>query len=327
MKRNIALFLLIVLTALTLACQSEAPTGESTTGTSDSDWPKSAVTLVVPFGAGGDTDTYCRLMAQKLEKILGEPFVVVNTVGGSGIVASNTVLNAKNDGYTALFHHTGVMLTQEASGETDFSFIDDFATVATIAQDNTYALVAKKSSGWETLEDMIAYAKENPGQLRYSITYNGATHYIAERIEETMGIELNHLDVGAGAADRLAAFMGDQVDLLVVNYMNIADYVENGDFVVYGISAPERQPGLEDVPTLSEQGYDIVLAKSYEVKLPPQTDQAIVDKLSNAMQQITQDEEFIEALAKYYAQPFFRDAATTKAQDREEVERLKAVFE
>ena len=123
-----------------------------------------------------------------------------------------------------------------------------------------------------TLEDMISWAKANPGKLRFSVTYYGATHAAAVAMERTMGIEMNQIDVGSSTADRLTAFMANQCDVLLVNYMNIADYVENGDFVVLGICAEERLPGLEEHPTLKEQGYNVIQPKQYEVRMPKGTD-------------------------------------------------------
>lgn len=292
----------------------------------ETDWPKETITMVLPYAAGGDTDTYCRQLSKGLSEELGVNVVVVNTTGGAGVVASSSVMTAKNDGYTALFHHTGTMLTQEAADSNEFSFYDDFEVVATVARDDTYALIAKADDPrFSNLEEMIAWAKANPGQLKYSITYFGATHAVATLMEQTMGIEMNSIDVGSSTADRLTAFMADQCDVLVVNYMNIDDYIENGDFVVLGVCADERVPGV-DHPTLKEQGYDVVQPKMYEVRLPKGTDQAIVDKLSAAIEKVVSTDEFAETLATYYAQPFYRNGADTVEQDLAEVESLKTLF-
>lgn len=292
----------------------------------DVKWPEKIVTVTLPYNAGGDTDLYCRLMCQKLGEKFGQNFVVVNMTGGSGIVAAKTIMAEKADGYNILFNHTGASLVQEATKTADFSYTDDFTNVATIAQDNTYTLVCKKDSGWKNTEEMIAYAKANPGKLRYSQVYGSVTHYVCSMIENTMGIELNKLDVGTGTAERLAAFMGGQVDLLAVNYMNIKDYVENGDFIVLGVCAEERIPGMENFETFKEQGYDIVSSKNYEVKLPKGADQAVVEKLSAAIKEVSEDPEFIEALKKYYAVPFYRDAEQMNREDKAEVEQLKEYF-
>ncbi len=337
-RRILSAFLASVIVFSATACNSAsssaapassvegASTAGSTAAPAETDWPKDTVTVVVPYSAGGDTDTYARQMCLLLQKELGVNFIVVNTTGGGGVVASSSVKEAKNDGYTALFHHTGVMLTQEASQAVEFSFLNDFDIVGTVARDNTYALIAKADSEWSTLPDMIAWAKANPGKLKYSVTYFGATHAVATLMQKAMGIEMNLIDIGSSTADRLTAFMADQCDVLVVNYMNIADYVENGDFVVLGICADERQAGLEDVPTLKEQGYDVVQSKIYEVRLPKGTDPAIAEKFSAAIKKVCEAEDYKNTLATYYAAPYYRDAATTLAEDSVEVERLKEYF-
>ena len=333
MRKAFARTLALVMTMAVVLTGCGSSGDKSSTNTSASgsgsatDWPKETVTMVVPYSAGGDTDTYCRQMCKLLGEKLGVNFVVVNTTGGSGVVASTSVMTAKNDGYTALFHHTGVMMTQEAAESNEFSFQDDFEVVGTIARDDTYALICRADdTRFSNLEEMIAWAKANPGQLRFSVTYYGATHAVAAAMEKTMGIEMNQIDVGSSTADRLTAFMADQCDVLVVNYMNIADYVENGDFVVMGICSDERLPGLEDVPTLKEQGYDVVQPKLYEVRMPKGTDQAIVDKLSAAMAEVAEDPTFQETLSTYYAQAFYRNGADTIAQDAETVKELKEFF-
>ena len=333
MRKAFARTLALVMTMAVVLTGCGSSGDKSSTNTSASgsgsatDWPKETVTMVVPYSAGGDTDTYCRQMCKLLGEKLGVNFVVVNTTGGSGVVASTSVMTAKNDGYTALFHHTGVMMTQEAAESNEFSFQDDFEVVGTIARDDTYALICRADdTRFSNLEEMIAWAKANPGQLRFSVTYYGATHAVAAAMERTMGIEMNQIDVGSSTADRLTAFMANQCDLLVVNYMNIADYVENGDFTVLGICADERVPGLEDIPTLKEQGYDVVQPKLYEVRMPKGTDQAIVDKLSATMAEIAEDPSFQKTLSTYYAQAYYRNGADTISGDTELVNELKDFF-
>lgn len=331
MKRTIALILVLLMVfAVFAACGSKTETETKTETKSETktetSWPKNAVTVVVPYSAGGDTDTYCRTLCAQLTKDLGANFVVVNTTGGSGVVASTSVLDAKNDGYTVLFHHTGVMLTQEAVGSNQFSFLNDFEVAATVARDDTYMLIVKKDAEYNTLDKFVEYCKAHPGEVKYSITFNGATHAVATLMEQTMGIELNSIDVGSSAADRLTAFMAGQCDCLVINYMNVKDYIENGDFIVLGVCAEERPDGMENFPTMKEQGYNVVQSKLYEVRFPKGTDSAIVEKMSKAIEAVTSTPEFKATLEKYFAMPYYRDGATTVKEDTAEVELLKQLF-
>lgn len=302
-----------------------APGGSSGQSASDEiDWPTKPVTVVVPYSAGGDTDTYARAACTALEKKLGQPFVVVNTTGGSGIVASEEVRAADPDGYTLLFHHTGASLVHEAMGKTSFSFTDDFLNVCTVARATTYTMVVPANSGWNTLEEFVAYCKDHPGEVRYSNVFGSNTHFQAMLLQEALGVEFNLLDVGTGASDRVAAFLGKQVDVLVIDYMNVGDYIENGDMIALGVCAEERVPGMEDIPTFKEQGYDVQASKNYEFRFPVGTDQAIADKLSAACKDIVQnDADFAAALAIYCAYPFYRDAETMMKENRAETSAIK----
>ena len=327
MKKKFSTILTLVsLTcALIVGCSNNK--GKDTASSEEGvNWPTDTVTVVVPYGAGGDTDTYARQMALQLQKELNQNFVVVNTTGAAGVVGASSVLDAKPDGNTMLFNHTGAALAQEAANANEFSFLDDFETVASVAEDDTYTLLAKKGSKWDSLDKMIAWAKENPGKLRYSSTYYGATHAVATQMEKTMGIELDKIDVGSSTSERLTSFIQDQCDIIVVNFMNVADYVEKGDFVVLGVCSDERLKGLEEFPTLKEQGYDVVMPKIYEVRFPKGTDQAIVDKLSESIKKVTESEEFKSTLEKYYAKSLYRDGKTSIEEDKLEVQRLKDLF-
>ena len=296
----------------------------------ETDWPTGTVNVTVPYNAGGDTDTYCRALFDRVGKKLGQTFVITNLTGGSGMVAAMDVMQKKPDGYTILFNHTGASLVQEATDSVDFSYTNDFTNCCTVALDQTYTLCAvspegqykQYSRGWSDLEGMLADAKANPGQIRYSTVFGSTTQYVGQTLEKLAGVQFDNIDVGTSAGDRLAAMLGGQVDIAAFNFTNIADYVEAGDLVVLGVMAQEHVDGI-DFPTFKEQGYEVVSQKKYEVKFPKGTDQAIVDKLAAACQEVVEDPEFAEVLKTYYAEPLFRDAATMNVEDPAEVEELK----
>lgn len=312
------------------AASSEAAAPAESSG--ETDWPTTTVSVILPYKAGGDTDTYCRALFQRVGDNMGQTFVITNEEGGSGMVAAMDVMNKPNDGYTLLFCHTGASLVQMATNTCDFSYIDDFESVATVAMDSTYALMAvskdgqysQYSRGWENLEDMIADAKANPGVLRYSTVYGSTTEYVGRRVESECGVEFDNIDVGTSTGDRLAALLGGQIELVAVNYMNIADYVEAGDLICLGIMSKDHIDAI-DCPTFTEQGYDVVNAKKYEVKFPKGTDAAIINKLAAEIENVVvNDASYAEAVEAFYAQPYWRDAATMDAEDAAEVEELAA---
>jgi tripartite-type tricarboxylate transporter receptor subunit TctC len=170
---------------------------------------------------------------------------------------------------------------------------------------------------------MIKYAKAHPGKVTYSQVYGSATHLVAVQMERSMGIKLDEIDVGSAAADRTAAFLGKQCDLLVANYINIQDYVAKGDFIALGICAKERNPTIPNVPTFLEQGYSVTNEKLYEMKLPKGTPQAIVDKLTAALKEICADPAFKSQLTKFHAESYYRSPAETSKQDLAEIEKIK----
>lgn len=340
---SLALALAMSCTMLLTGCGSKeepvpapgpAPEDSQTADPAPTDiaWPEGTVNVTLPYAAGGDTDTYCRALFQRVGDKLGQTFVVTNLTGGSGIVAAMDVMAKKPDGYTILFNHTGASLVQEATDTVDFSYTEDFANCCTVAIDQTYALVAvskdggykQYSYGWENLEDMLDYAKANPGKVRYSTVFGSTTQYVGMMLERNAGVTFDNIDVGTSSGDRMAALLGGQVDIVAINYMNVKDYIENGDLICMGIMAEDRVAGI-DFPTFVEQGYpDVVTAKKYEVKFPKGTDQAIVDKLSATCKEIVESPEFADVLSKYFAEPLYRDAATMNVEDPAEVEELRA---
>ncbi|MBR1658593.1 MAG: tripartite tricarboxylate transporter substrate binding protein [Synergistaceae bacterium] len=297
------------------------------------DWPSGTVNVILPYGAGGDTDTYCRQLFQRVSKVTGQTFVVINEQGGSGIVAAMDVLNKKPDGYTLLFNHTGAALVQEATGMVDFSYTNSFENCCTVAIDETYSLVAiapdgeykQYSKGWKSLADMIAYAKENPGKVRYSTVFGSTTEYVGTMLERQAGVEFDNINVGTSGGERMAAMLGGQVDILAANYMQVKDYIEKGDLVCLAVMSKQRVPGI-DYPTFTELGYDkVVTAKKYEVKFPKGTDKAIVDKLAGICKEIVlNDPTYAEVLKVYFAQPLYRDAEQMNREDPQEVKELEA---
>lgn len=337
MKKVIAMALASVMALSLVACGgSSAPAAPAASGEAapagETNWPTTTVSVICPYKAGGDTDTYCRALFAGVSEKIGQTFVVTNEEGGSGVVAAMDVMNKPNDGYTLLFNHTGASLVQEATNTVDFSYTDNFTNVCTVAIDQTYALVAvspdgqykQYNRGWSDLEGMLADAKANPETVRYSTVFGSTTQYVGQMLEMQAGVQFDNIDVGTSSGDRMAALMGGQVDIVAINFMNVEDYIETGDLICLGIMAKEPVDGI-DFPTFAQQGYDkVVTAKKYEVKFPLGTDPAIVEKLSAACEEVVNSAEFADTLATYHAQPYWRDAATMNAEDPAEVQDLIA---
>lgn len=293
--------------------KAEAPTTEqpNTEQQSDSfDYPNKPIEVVVPFKAGGDTDFHARTYAKYLEPILGVPVVVINVDGANGSAGTIQVRDSNPDGYTALFFHDS-MLMNKIVGVTDFAH-EAFDICATGILDKSYILAVNANSPYQSLEDLINYAKDNPGQIKYASSIGGYTYYVGRKIEELTGVDFNIVDAGGGA-DRNAALLAQKIDINVNPYGVMKPYIDSGDFRVLAVFSEERSSLFPDVPTAKEQGYDILAQRAYFLAFPKGTDPRIIEKVSDAMGQVAEMPEYAEDIAKAYCvEPAYMNTADTQ---------------
>lgn len=264
----------------------------------DMTYPVKTLNIVVPYSAGGDTDIYARLVAERLEDIFGITVVINNMTGGAATVAGNYVLNSAPDGATMLFTHTANLI-QMLNGIATYNIIEDFEYAGTIAADRSNTLVVMADSEYTTLEEVIAVLKASPKSLKLS----PETQPMNFELQEKLGIEFNRVDVGGNAAERVVGLLNGQVDALISNYISVADYIEAGQMIPLGIVSNDLVPGIR---TFADQGYDIEDAKYYELRYPKGTDQAVIDMMAEALRQISEDPTFAESLTNFYAEVCYR---------------------
>lgn len=313
-KKIISLVITIVLVcSLMVGCgktenNTEAPTVEQKPEAFD--WPNKTIEIIVPFKAGGDTDFHARTYAKYLESILGKPIVVVNVDGANGSAGTIQVRDAKPDGYTALFFHDS-MLMNKIVGVTDFAH-EVLDVCAAGILDKSYILAVNANSPYKTLDDLINYAKENPGNIKYASSIGGYTYYVGRKIEELAGVDFNIVDAGGGA-DRNAALLAQKIDTNVNPYGVMKPYIDSGDFRVLAVFSENRSSLFPDVPTAKEQGYDILAQRAYFLSFPKGTDPRIIEKVSDAMGQIAEKPEYAEDIAKAYCvEPAYMNTADTQ---------------
>ncbi|MBP1948316.1 tripartite tricarboxylate transporter substrate binding protein [Virgibacillus litoralis] len=284
MKRiiNIALLSLIVIVALS-ACSSD--TSSEAQG---SDYPSKSIQIIVPWDAGGDTDAVNRLIAKELETILDTEVVVKNIAGGSGVVGAQQALNADNDGYTLLSIHDSVAMSQ-LTGQSDFGYFD-FEPISLMT--STYDAVATHpDSPWNSMEDVIQYAKENPGEISYAASIGSTSQLEPALIETAAGVDFNIVGYD-GTAKRMKAVVGNDVDLGGVSVLAGKDYLEDDRMKLLGYTGGERSEVLPDLPTLKEQGIDVESATNRGLVAPKGTPEEIVEKLSNALKEVANSDSF-----------------------------------
>lgn len=296
LKKGLCLALCAALvTAMTAGCESKK------------EYPSQSITIVVPVKAGGDTDSYARILAQYMEKELGQSVAIKNVDGASGTIGSRDVYNAKNDGYTGVFFHASSILS-EITGLTDLDLLD-YTIVGVPVIDKTATLVAPASK-FSSFEDLVEKAKSGQ-EIVASVAQGTYSQLACVLFEKEMGLKFKYVD-STSAADRIADMLAGRIDLFFSQYGSISQYVESGDFISLGVMSEDRNDFFPDVPTFKEQGADISMDKIFYFAFPPETDEKVVAKFSEAIEKAIENPECVDAFAKYYVKPEYMSPEDSK---------------
>lgn len=262
--------------------------GGGETKTQDA-FPSKSVQFIVPYAAGGGTDSLMRLLAKAMETELGQSFVITNKAGGLGQVGLTELANAKNDGYTigalSNLDHILVLLTNENVGYTydSFEYLGAINTTANVIYANN------KNTKFTSVGDMVAYAKQNPGKLTISIS--GKTH-LAEiaLLEKAASIDLTPVMQNSGN-DSLKAILGGHVDLAVMDKNFVAQVTGQGVTPLAVFSA-ERIAPVTSLPTLTELGYPVATETYRVIVAPKGTPAEICQKITETIKIVSGKEDF-----------------------------------
>lgn len=303
MRKQITLLLAVTLILTNLTACAGNENVNSSEETKELKWPDSTIQIVLPYNAGGDSDINCRIAAKYLEKELGVTVVCVNNPGSNSTLGPIAVLDAKADGNT-LYYYNSAQATNQATGifkDAGFDLFDDFVAAGTCAYDGSYALVCSADSGWETIDDMVATAKNEPESVSFSYSYGTNSHYLAIGLEESLGIELDKIDIGADNSEKIVALLSGEVDMITGNLSTFEDYLEDGSMICLGLFTEERSEYYQDIPALSEYGIDAICPKYYEFRFKKGTDERIVQKFNDALMNVCANPEYQKELATYRA--------------------------
>lgn len=269
----------------------------SGTGQASAAWPdEKPITMIVAYSPGGSTDVAARLAAVYIEKYLGQSVVVLNKPGAGGEVGFTALAEAEADGYTVGFINTPNVLTIPMQRKTRYS-LDSFIPVAQL-MDDPDSLYVPKDSPFNTLKDLIEYAKENPKKVKYGTSGIGSDDHIAgELLSGKANIKLKHIPFAGASANR-TALLGNHVTVGVFNISEGKEYVTTGQVKILGQMAAERTELFPDVPTLKEQGYDLVMASTRGIGMPAGTPEDIVKRFAEATEKAINDPEFQKKCAE-----------------------------
>jgi tripartite-type tricarboxylate transporter receptor subunit TctC len=282
-------------------------------GSDPADYPDSEITLVVPFSAGGPTDTITRLVAEPMGEELGQQIVVQNVEGAGGTVASGQVAEEEGDGYNMLIHHIGMSTAPALYPDLPYDPLEDFKTVGLIT-DAPMTIIAHQDFEPETLEELVSYVQENADEVTIANAGVGAASQLCGLLfEQAIGVDLTEVPYD-GTGPALTDLVGGQVDFMCDQSTNTVGQIKSGDVKAYAVTTPERIEALPDLPTTTEAGLpELELGVWHGFYVPADTPDEIVEKLTDALGVALADQGVIDQMADLATSPVPDSEATPEA--------------
>jgi tripartite-type tricarboxylate transporter receptor subunit TctC len=259
-------------------------------------YPSKPIRFVVPYPPGGPTDILGRAVAQALTQSLGQPVVVENKPGASGMIGAEQVAKAAPDGYTLLVNASIHVINPSLFSKPTFDAMHDFAPVTQIASVPLILVVGQPVQA-NSVKELIALAKANPGKLTFASSSVGAAPHLAgELLKRMAGIDIVHVPY-KGSGPATTDLIGGHVTMMIDSMPSSIAHVKSGKLKVLGVSTAKRVPALPDVPTIAETvpGFDI--ATWYGVWAPAKTPKEIVNKVSGEIAKSLKRADLSERLA------------------------------
>jgi tripartite-type tricarboxylate transporter receptor subunit TctC len=291
------------------------------------DFPTRPVTLIVPMTPGSTTDIFLRVLAETTSKYLGQPVVAENKTGGAGTVGPATMAaTAKPDGYTVspmlitVFRYPHIM-------KVSFDPLKDFTYILNVSG-YTFGLVVQKDAPWKTFDELVAYAKANPGKVTYATSGAGGTcHITMEIFGLRHGIKWTHVPT-KGSAETLTAVLGGHVTCGADSPV-WGPLVDSGDLRLLVTWGDKRTKNWPNVPTMKELGYNVVSNSPWGLAGPKGMDPKVVKILHGAFKKGMEDPAFVQILDKYAMEPLYKNTEDyvklvhhLAQEEKENIERL-----
>lgn len=270
-----------------------------------SKYPERPIEVIVAYAAGGATDIACRILKPFVEKELGVPLVVTNKPGAGGELGFTEIALAKPDGYKIGYFNvpSGVAILVKRPNEVKYN-IDSFEPIC--IQTATPRLFAvKKDSPFKTFQDLLKYAKDNPGKLTAGTTgFGGFAHVTVMALEKKAGVKITSVPLGGGA-ETVAQVVGGQVDIAAVSCAEARSAVDAGQLRPLVVLTEERDPNYPDVPTARELGLDLVMVGCQGLVAPRGTPPDVVRTLQSAYMRAMENPEYVQKIkqAGHYPWP------------------------
>jgi tripartite-type tricarboxylate transporter receptor subunit TctC len=246
-------------------------------------FPSKPIKVIIPFVPGGSSDIVGRAIATKFQELLGQSGVVENRPGANGAIAAEYVAKSDADGYTILVGSIGVFSINAALfKDLRYNPVRDFAPIS-LAVTTPNVLITKPTLAANSVKELIAFAKKNPGKLSYCSSGTGSSdHLTAELLKQAAGIDAVHVPYKGGAACQ-TDIMGNQVDFSFQNLGAVTNYIKGNRMKALAVTAKARHPQLPETPSAIEAGApDLIVTSWQAVAAPAKTPRDIVAKLNEA---------------------------------------------
>ena len=260
-------------------------------------YPTKPITMIVPFAAGGPTDTVARTVAALMSKSLGQTVVVENVGGAGGNIGNEKVARAAPDGYTVLLMHIGISTSASLYRNLRYNAATDLEPIGLVTT-VPMTMIANKDFPPNNMKEMIAYVKANKDKVSYANAGIGAASHLCGMLFMS-AIQTDLLTVPyKGTAPAMTDLLGGQVNFMCDQTTNTTSQIKGGKVKVYGVTSKTRVASLPDVPTMDEAGF-----KDFEVGIwhgmwaPKATPKAIIDKLNAALNEALNNEDLKKKFA------------------------------
>jgi tripartite-type tricarboxylate transporter receptor subunit TctC len=311
--RTTRMIAMIGAVSLVAACSGNGGNGGTEGDGGAGGYPDQNVTIVVPFSAGGPTDTVTRMISEPMAKELGGKVVVQNVEGAGGTVGAGEVARATPDGYTVLMHHIGMSTAPALYKDLGYQPLEDFETVGLVTE-VPMTIVARKNFEPSTFQDLVTYVKANAGKVTLANAGIGAaSHLCGLLFQSAAGVKLQEVPY-EGTGPALTDLVGGQVDFMCDQTTNTSGQIAAGEVKAYAVTTPERVKSLPDLPTTAEAGMpQLQVSVWHGLYVPKGTPPEVVQKLTGALKVALADQAVIDQMAKLGTAPVPESDATPEA--------------
>jgi tripartite-type tricarboxylate transporter receptor subunit TctC len=277
------------------------------------DYPSRTITMIVPFAAGGPTDTVARLLAEPMTVVLGQQVIVENVGGAGGTLGAGRVAKADPDGYTILLHHIGQATSASLYRKLAYDPATAFEPVGLVT-DVPMTLVGKADFEPGSIAELLEYIKTKKDEVTYAHAGLGsASQLCGMLLMDALDTPMTTVPY-KGTGPAMTDLLGGQVDMMCDQTTNTTSQIKSGKIKAYAVTTKKRVPSLPDLPTLDESGVPgFEVAIWHAIYAPKGTPKEAIDKLAGALQTALKDPKVIERFADLGTEPVAQDRATPAA--------------